>query len=168
MQQQILSNHYPDAKSPTDVARLIPGYRLYARTEGKSDKTIAIEVTVSMAQEIGESVGHSTKTVLLTSASGRALKYHGELAGQQWPTTFRLYGYRLAGLPQLTAEERFNEHYLEYSPEYFIVTAFRDFEEQADLKSFLTSKFPIAAQSDDYLIFDLRETLDPEKQLEKE
>ena len=28
--------------STTDLARLIQGYRLYARTEGKSDKTIAI------------------------------------------------------------------------------------------------------------------------------
>ncbi len=121
----------------------------------------AFEDTVRIAQEIGESVGHSTKTILLTPAQGYELRYHGELAGGFWPITFVLYSQRLVGIPQLTVEERFNDLYLEYSPEYFIVTDFQELEEQADLKSFLTGKFPIAVQSDDYLIFDLRETLAP-------
>jgi hypothetical protein len=36
------------------------------------------------------------------------------------------------------------------------VTDLREFEEQGDLRNFLTENFSIVVQNDDYLIFDLR------------
>lgn len=114
------------------------------------------ERKVKMAQEIGERVNHSTKTIFLSSDYGVPLEYHGLLSGPAWPTTSDLEWERLAGVRTLNAEERFNAWYLKDSPEYFIVMDFREFEGQPDLRDFLIGKFPIVAQNDDYLIFDLR------------
>jgi hypothetical protein len=121
------------------------------------------ERQVRVAQEIGESVNHSTKTVFLSHAYGKPLKYYGELCGLNWPASGDFRSDKLRGLPELDAEERFNTKYLTHSPEYFIVTQFQEFEKQPDLRNFLTSKFPIIAQSDDYLIFNLTERLDLNK-----
>lgn len=114
---------------------------------------------VKMAEEIGEEVKHSTKTVLLDSCLGYPLRYHGEFAGVFWPISadFRTYeNEELRGQRELSAEEQFNTLYSEYSPEYFIITDFREFEKQVDLKDFLVRKYRMAAKKDNYLIFDLR------------
>jgi hypothetical protein len=116
------------------------------------------ERKVRIAEEIGERVNHSTKNLFLSSDYGRQLRYHGELAGYAWPLSSDFEFGRLAhgNRPEFNAEERFNAWFLRYSPEYFIVTDLREFEEQDDLRNFLTENFPIVVQNDDYLIFDLR------------
>ena len=115
------------------------------------------ERKVRIAQEIGERVNHSTKNVFLSSDYGRQLRYEGELAGYAWPLNSDFEWGRLAKTgDKFNAEERFNAWFLRYSPEYFIVTDLREFEEQGDLRNFLTENFPMLVQNDDYLIFDLR------------
>ena len=44
------------------------------------------------------------------------------------------------------------------------MTDFEDFEKQKNLSGFLKSKFPVLARTDDYLIFDLRESVHSNKQ----
>jgi len=90
MQQQILSNHYPDAKSPTDLARLIPGYRFYARTEGKSDKTIAIVVnSVTYLENFLNSEGLPADVSTIGTREIRAFILHLQqkrcFSGHPWP-----------------------------------------------------------------------------------
>jgi hypothetical protein len=113
------------------------------------------ERKVRTAQEIGERVNHSTKNLFLSSDYGRQLRYHGELAGYAWPLSSDFEWERLAKAQEFNAEERFNTRFLRYSPEYFIVEDLREFEQQPDLKEFL-SKFPTISNKVDYLIFDLR------------
>lgn len=129
---------------------------------------------VKIAQEIGDIVGHSTKTVFLTSDYGRSLAYHGELSGLPWPTTLSLKERRDRGLPDLPKDELFGEHYLtirthgkyiKYTPDFFIITAFDEFEKQKDLKEYLETNFPLLAKSNDYLIFDLTGMSDPDKSM---
>jgi len=120
---------------------------------------------VLMAREIGEIVGHSTNTVLLTPNFGRVIAYEGELSGLPWPTSLSLRERQERGLVPLRKDELFNPGYLtirthgkyiKYTPDFFIITAFEEFEKQKDLKDFLTTNFPVLAKNDDYLIFDLR------------
>lgn len=111
---------------------------------------------VSIAQEIGAITQHSTKAIFLTFAYGKPLKYHGEIAGQNWPSggDFRLE--KLTGKQVLTAKERLDSLIAQFSPEYFVITDFQELESQQDLKQYLTGAFPVLEQNHDYLIFDLR------------
>jgi hypothetical protein len=110
---------------------------------------------VRTEQEIGDRVNHSTKTVFLSSDYGVPLEYHGLLSGAAWPLAADLEWERLAGVPTLTAEERFQARFSRESPEYFIVEDFRELERQPDLKQFL-SNFPLLFRSDRYLVFGLQ------------
>lgn len=122
------------------------------------------EKEVRIAKEIGKIVGHSTNTVFLTPYFGRELAYHGELSGLPWPISISLQERKERGLKVPQKEElsmhsltiRTHGKYIKYTPDYFIITDFKEFEKQVDLKEFLYTNFPLMAENDDYLIFDLR------------
>jgi hypothetical protein len=123
------------------------------------------ERDVQMAKEIGEIVGHSTNNLFLTHDFGRVIAYNGEFSGLSWPTRFSLRDRREKGLKPLSKDELFNPGYLtirthgkyiKYTPDFFIITEFSEFEEQVDLREFLSNNFPVIARSEDYIIFDLR------------
>ncbi len=114
---------------------------------------------VSVAQEIGEAVGHSTKTILMSFYNGMPLQYYGELSGQLWPAGGALRQRELLGKQELNVEERLNKMIKAGFSEYFIVTNFGEFEAQKDLKQVLSREFPIVAKSKTYLIFDLRKRI---------
>jgi hypothetical protein len=118
-------------------------------------------------QEIGEVVNHSRRTLVLFGGSqfggpnyGFALMYHGRLLGETWP-----YPSSKGDLQEnrgISTEELFSRRYRKHSPEYFIISkGWWNREETKDLRSFLTENFPIAAQGDTYVVFDLRRDLDP-------
>jgi hypothetical protein len=117
--------------------------------------TSNFEHVVRTEQEIGELINHSTNTIFLSSDYGVPLEYHGLLSGIPWPLASDIEWERLAGLPVFTAEERFTEIFIKYSPEFFIVEDLNEYEQQPDLKQFL-SHFPILSQNNDFMIFDLR------------
>ncbi|MEN8265332.1 MAG: glycosyltransferase family 39 protein [Nitrospirota bacterium] len=120
---------------------------------------------IAIAKEIGERVGHSHNTLFLTPHFGRVITYHGEFAGLPWPTSNSLYGRRVRGARIPDIEKDFTpEHitllyqgkFIVYTPDFFIITAFDEFEKQADLRKVLYSNYPVLVRNDDYLIFDLR------------
>ncbi len=115
-----------------------------------------VERQVRSRQEIGEQVQHSSQTIFLAADYGVPLEYHGLLSGSAWPLASDLEWERLAGVPVVDAEERFRSWFAKDSPEYFIVEDLREFEQQPDLKRFLTDRFPIVAQTDDYVVFKLK------------
>jgi 4-amino-4-deoxy-L-arabinose transferase-like glycosyltransferase len=112
---------------------------------------------VQMAQAIGEAVHHSTQTIFLSGDYGVPLEYHGLLSGSPWPLASDLEWEQLDGQPTLSAQERFNRVFAPGSPQYFIVEDSREFERQPDLKQFLVQNFPVLAQGERFLIFDLRQ-----------
>lgn len=117
------------------------------------------DTQVKIAQEIGDAVQHSSKTVFLTPNYGTIIKYHGHLSGNYWPNQGDFRGEILRGKRVLGAEERFNTHYLKGSPEYFIVTDYRELQRQPDLRKFLTQNFPVLVNNRNYLIFNLKRKL---------
>jgi len=114
----------------------------------------SVERKVAIQQEIGEQVRHSPKTIFLSGDYGVPLEYHGLLCGTSWPIGWDLEWERLAGKPELGAQERFDRRYAKDAPQYFIVEDVREFAKQPDLGRFL-SQFPIVAQDSDYVIFTL-------------
>jgi len=137
--------------------------------------TADFEKEVMAAREIGEIVGHSTNTVFLTSDFGRSLSYHGEISGLPWPISISMRDRKEMGTPIPDKKELFNprylmirtyksklfkgkqiyEEYIRFTPDYFIITDFKEFDIQPDLKEFLYNNFPVKAKSDSYLIFDM-------------
>jgi hypothetical protein len=119
---------------------------------------------VRMYEEVGEAVHHSTNTVYLTEDYGYPLEFYGWLHGRWWPSVSYQSAYGLPGLSDVDAEDRFLTEYAGSSPEYFIITKLEELEVQPDLRSYLTQNFPIAAQTEDYLVFDLRRPVKPQEE----
>jgi hypothetical protein len=114
-------------------------------------------------EEIGEIVQHNKNTVFLTADFGRSLAYHGELSGLPWPTTVSFLEWKDRKIKIVNQEELFNGRYftlrargrfVRYTPDYFIITDFEEFEKQPDLKEFLNTNFPEVSKSKNYLIYD--------------
>jgi len=124
------------------------------------------EEEIRIAEEIGAHVGHSTDTVFLTPSFGRIIAYHGNFSGLPWPTSQSLYARRVRGsqLPNIKKDFTsdhliigYQGKFIEYSPDYFIVTDFQEYEIQSELREHLTQNFPILVNNKDYIIFDMRQ-----------
>lgn len=110
-----------------------------------------------LAREIGRAVGHSTRTVFLDHDDGSPACYFGLYAGRWWHQTGDFaFDEARRGMARVPAEQRFRESYAALNPEYFIVRDLRDFDRQPDLKEFLDRTGKRLAQSDRYLVYDLR------------
>jgi hypothetical protein len=114
---------------------------------------------VTIAEKIGQLVGHTTKALFLSYAYGELLEYHGELYGIEWPSNSDMQAERMRGHAVPPVEERFRDFEANYSPQYFIVTQMDEFQQQPELRDLLTKHFPLLARDDRYLIFDLRKKL---------
>jgi hypothetical protein len=122
---------------------------------------------VATFQEIGEVVNHSRRTLVLFGGSqsggpnyGFALMYHGHLLGETWPYPTHK-GDRQELKRGISTEELFSRRFRKHSPEYFIISkGWWEREETKGLRTFLTENFPVAAQGDTYVVFDLRRNLD--------
>jgi hypothetical protein len=122
---------------------------------------------VATFREIGEVVNHSRRTFVLFGGSqsrgpnyGFALMYHGRLSGETWPLPTQT-GDRQEGKREISPEELFSRRYQKHSPEYFIISkGWWEREETTGLRTFLTENFPVVAQGDTYVVFDLRRHLD--------
>lgn len=118
--------------------------------------------TVSTAKEIGRIVNHSSRTIILSQNSGFPIKYHGEIAGEAWPSTGDFHAFqKIHKTPVAKANiaEYFNKICDNKAPEYFIITDFEELAAQSDLKKHLDSNFPILARDTKFLIYDLRGVL---------
>ena len=153
----MLTDHKQKLKTAAIFIGINPGFGKFL--SGDFDKEIAI------AKEIGEYVGHSDNTLFLTPYFGRVIAYHGEFAGLPWPTSDSFYSRRVRGerIPDIkkdfTAEQitlLYKGRFIKYTPDFFIIMAFDEFEKQAELRNVLYSNYPVLVQNDDYLIFDLR------------
>jgi hypothetical protein len=149
-------NMKPELKDKLDVVCNFIGVNPHMVKRINADFT----AQAATAEQIGRLVNHSTKTFLLAGRDLRAFMYHGQFCSVAWPSSAILQNYRLKGSPDVEPAKRFKNKYLKHRPEYFIVTDLEDFNEQKDLKNFLTDNFPILAETDQYLIFDLTKPTD--------
>ena len=104
-------------------------------------------------QAIGEIVHHSTKAVYVANNYGITLEYNGKLTGSYWPRRIESPLYlSTRGQRILSIEERLAA--LNFVPEYFIITNFREYEQNhTDLRDYLDANCSIFSKSDEYLIY---------------
>lgn len=105
-------------------------------------------------QELGDKLGHSTPVLGLTQDYGNRLAYWGWQRLDEWPTTGDQDLRALAGNPR-TFDEMFDERIV--GKKYFVITNFKQFDNQPELKETLFKTYPIIDQSSDYIIFDLQQ-----------
>lgn len=142
------------------VAFALDGMKQVIIRRNWQEKNMDFAKVVEVAKDIGNHVDHSLRCVFLDPEYGSTLKYHGWLAGWIWYSATDISIRRtFRGLSAENAQELYLREYAGHKPEFFIVTDFKDFERQGDLKEFLTSHFHIMASTPWYVIFDITREL---------
>lgn len=117
---------------------------------------IAAEGFVKDAQEIGEHVSHSARTIFISFGNGKPLEYHARIAGIYWPNTGDLFAERIRFGRTPAISERFEKTLNRSGAEYFIITDLPEFDRQSELRELLVRRFPVLVATRGYAIFDLR------------
>ncbi|MCI0519665.1 MAG: glycosyltransferase family 39 protein [Chloroflexi bacterium] len=103
-------------------------------------------------QEIAARLPTDGKIIALTQDYGYRLAYYGWRKVTLWPTR----GERT--LASLRGDAKQFEQYFSKraeGKEYFLITSFGQFKDQPDLEEMLKSNYPLLAEGDGYLIYDL-------------
>jgi hypothetical protein len=106
-----------------------------------------------MWAEIGEKLNHETRAVALTEDYGSRLQYFGWTSAAYWPASGDIYASGLRDMG-FNFDKEFPRR--TQSKAFFLVTDFKDLNAQPELKARL-STYPIFAQGEGYVIYDLRD-----------
>jgi hypothetical protein len=106
--------------------------------------------------EIGDKLGHNASVIGLTQDYGYRLAYWGWQGSAAWFTSADI-GLRYLAGQNVNVMEKFKEDTA--GKQYFLVTMFGEFNNQPVIKDLLYSHYPIFAQTDEYVIFDLQHPL---------
>jgi hypothetical protein len=107
----------------------------------------------SYYQDLGNLIGHDQQIVQLSGDYGYRLAYFGWVNGTIWPgssdTNLRL----LAG----QAAPDFSAEFVDYTSgkDLFVITSMDELNRQPDLRDYLAANYPVLAQGEGYLIYDL-------------
>jgi hypothetical protein len=104
---------------------------------------------------IGEQVPKDGETIGLVQQYGHLLMYYGWVEVQLWPVSGELDLAELRGNPNIDDFPTFFSIKTE-GMDYFLITAFNQFERQNELYDYLYANYPIYEEGTSYLIFDLR------------
>lgn len=116
----------------------------------------AIKTEVADYQQIGEVIGHSARAIYLAEDYGKALIYHGEFSGVGWPTSNLIRDMHRTDRRPLESVADFEELARKRQAEFFVVTAVKDFDSQAELKEHVTGIYPVLARTDRFIVFRLK------------
>jgi len=103
-------------------------------------------------QEIAAQLPTDGKIIALTQDYGYRLSYYGWRKVQLWPNSGEL---KLSDLRGVSKE--FEELFAKRTEgkSYFLITAMGQFNNQPALKQYLNEQYPLSAEGDGYLIYDL-------------
>jgi hypothetical protein len=116
-------------------------------------KAVDYRPEADMWAEIGEQFHHSTRVIALTQDYGSRLEYWGWRRFSNWPYSGDTAYANIRG-GVFTFDDLFERYSAKMS--YFLVTDFEEFNRQPQLKERLFSFYPVYAEGDGYLIFDLK------------
>ncbi len=108
---------------------------------------------VEFWQNLGDLLGHTSKVVGLTHDYGHRLAYFGWQESDPWLLTGDIK-IRELGNVELDLSQKLND--VLDSHQFFVVTQFNQLNSQPAVKDLLEENYPVYAQGDGYLIFDLR------------
>jgi hypothetical protein len=107
--------------------------------------------------EIGELTGHARRVLFLDREYGYPLMYHGQVAGDAWPTSDDLAAEALGGTTPLDAHARFARDFADYAPTHFIVTDLASLAAQPDLQQLLEERAALTGSGARYRVYAFKE-----------
>ena len=116
-------------------------------------KAVNYRPEAAMWTEIGEQFDEKAKVVALTQDYGSRLEYWGWRESANWPYLGDAGFANIRG-GVFSFDDLFNRYASKMS--YFLVTDFDEFNRQTELKERLLRFYPVSAEGDGYLIFDLK------------
>ena len=116
-------------------------------------KAVDYRPEAAMWAEIGEQFDEDARLVALTQDYGSRLEYWGWRESANWPYLGDAGFANIRG-GVFSFDDLFNRYSSKMS--YFLVTDFDEFNRQPELKERLIRFYPVSAQGDGYLIFDLK------------
>ncbi len=105
-------------------------------------------------QDLGQRIGYDKKIVELSGDYGCRLAYWGWVSGSQWLNTGDQALRALAGQTPPDFAATFAEQ--TSGKDLFVITSAPEWENQLELRDYLTAHYPLIAQGDSYWIFDLK------------
>jgi len=108
---------------------------------------------IAFWQEIGDLLGHDSNVIGLTQDYGYRLAYWGWQSSSAWFTTADIEVRYRAGR-FLDIAEQFSHDTA--GKDYFVVTTFNEFDAQPVIKDYLFAQYPVFAETDEFIIFDLQ------------
>ena len=137
---------------PTGTAALLLlGAVLLGRLPVSADAPGRLAAIIQDMQSLGQTVGHSRRTIFLASDWGVPLRYYAGIAGRYWPATFEIDMYRplgAGGIPNLDAGARLRRFGGELGGvDFFIVVDRNEFARQPDLQGLLKDRPRLPATS---------------------
>ena len=107
---------------------------------------------------MGEELPQDGQIIALTHDYGYRISYYGWRQVQIWPTTDELDMLSQRENSNTGGDDEFEQqfHTKVQGMDYFLITRFDQLEAQPLLNKYLYEHYPLAAQGDGYLLFDLR------------
>ena len=106
--------------------------------------------------EIGDKLGHDGGVIGLTQDYGYRLAYWGWQPADNWFTSADI-GLRYLAGQDVDPLKTFKQD--TSGKKYFLVTMFGEFDKQPAVKKLLNKNYPIYAETDEYIIYDLQHPL---------
>jgi hypothetical protein len=116
-------------------------------------KAVDYRPQAALWTEIGEQFDDNARVIALTQDYGSRLEYWGWRRFATWPYVGDA-GYANIRGGVFSFDDLFNRYSSKMS--YFLVTDFDEFDRQSQLKERLYTSYPVSAQGNGYLIFDLK------------
>ena len=116
-------------------------------------KAVDYRPEAAMWAEIGEQFDEGARIIALTQDYGSRLEYWGWRESANWPYRGDA-GFANIREGVFSFDDLFNRYSSKMS--FFLVTDFAEFDKQPELKERLLGSYPVSAEGDGYLIFDLK------------
>jgi 4-amino-4-deoxy-L-arabinose transferase-like glycosyltransferase len=110
-------------------------------------------------QAVGDAIPAESNVIGLTGDYGMRLRYYGWRFSASWPTTGDIHLLDLSNSQAINYEAYFTE--TTANDDLFLVTAFGELDAQPELKNILESHYPIYAEGNGFILYDLRHPLNP-------
>ena len=107
--------------------------------------------------EIGNILGRDSSAIALTQDYGNRLTFYGWITPRIWIPLGQQNYRKLKGKPAIEVQQWFAEK--TENKDFFLVTMLNQLDKQTELKQILNDNYPIFAQGNGYIIFDLREPM---------
>ena len=120
-------------------------------------KRVDYRSEVAFWEKLGEKVGAGASVVGLTHDYGYRLAYWGWITSTNWMTSGD-FNYRALDGQEFDMVSLFEEETA--GKDFFVVTLLNELESQPKLKNMLFANYPVLEETDEYLIFDIRNRLE--------